>query len=193
MPKVTLYPSEEVIEVRDDQNLLEALRDRGVYIKSSCGGVASCSDCIIKIRSGEDEVSPPPFEELALLGNVFHITKERLACQTYAQGDITIDISDHDKQKDQARLQSKTSSQHRKSNPAVKVRKKDDVRKIYDERRAKREEKDKASQNEDWVRHWEKNKENDGETGSVPRPKRLGGGQRPKPFTYTKDDDESND
>jgi 2Fe-2S ferredoxin len=90
--KVTLKPSCNVVEVEEAQNLLEALREQDIYIKSSCGGVASCSDCIIKIVSGEDHLTPPPFSELKLLGNVFHITKERLACQTCVTGDVTIDM-----------------------------------------------------------------------------------------------------
>ena len=52
-----------------------------MYIKSSCGGVASCTDCRIKVIAGEDSLTTPPFEEVQLLGNVFHITKERLSCQ----------------------------------------------------------------------------------------------------------------
>jgi ferredoxin len=109
MPKVTLRPSLEVIDIPEEKNLLTALRDAGIYVKSSCGGHATCSDCIIKIVSGEDSLTPPPFEELKLLGNVFHITKERLSCQTKITGDVTIDLSNHDKSRDQERMRSKTS------------------------------------------------------------------------------------
>lgn len=77
--KVTLKPSGEIVEIEEGKNLLSALREQDIYVKSSCGGVASCSDCIVKIVSGEDHLTPPPFSELKLLGNVFHITKERLA------------------------------------------------------------------------------------------------------------------
>jgi 2Fe-2S ferredoxin len=94
--KVTLKPTGEVVEVEEGRNLLECLREKNIYIKSSCGGHATCTDCVIKIVSGEDYITPPPFAELKLLGNVFHITKERLACQTCVTGgDISIDISKH--------------------------------------------------------------------------------------------------
>lgn len=110
MPKVTLRPSLQVIEISSEQSLLEALKEADVYIKSSCGGHATCSDCILKVVSGEDSLSSPPFEELKLLGNVFHITKERLACQTKISGDVTLDISRHDKARDQEKTRSKTTS-----------------------------------------------------------------------------------
>ena len=120
--KVTLLPQEQVIEVSEDLSLLEALRNEGVYIKSSCGGVASCSDCMIKVCGGEDHINTPSFEELALLGNVFHITKERLSCQTRINGDVTIDISNHCKLSDQEKLRAKTSKAPSQRKEGIKVR-----------------------------------------------------------------------
>ena len=93
MHKVTIMPSGESISIREDESLLVALKEAGKYVKSSCGGHASCSDCIVKVMTGEDYVNPPEFDELQLIGKVFHITKERLACQTKVTGDITIDLS----------------------------------------------------------------------------------------------------
>lgn len=182
MPKLTLFPNGESLEISEEVNLLEALRSKGIYIKSSCGGVASCTDCIIKIRSGEDHLTAPPFEELALLGNVFHITKERLACQTRITGDVTVDISKHDKAQDEAKLESKTSS-FQKSIHQTRVRKKDDVIKL---KREREEQKEKRQENDDsWERHWEK------ESDPL-KPKRMGGGRRPRPFKIDKgDNDES--
>lgn len=108
MAKLTLWPSGESLEAPRDKDLLTIMREAGVYVKSSCGGHATCSDCIIKVRSGEDNLTPPPFGEIQLLGNVFHITKERLSCQTYLTGDATIDISGHDKASDEGRRSKKT-------------------------------------------------------------------------------------
>lgn len=95
--------------------LLEVLKNNGHYIKSSCGGHASCSDCIVKIQSGEDQITEPTFEEINLLGNVFHITKERLSCQTKCFGDVTVDISMHNKMNDQEQLRQKTANVHAKT------------------------------------------------------------------------------
>src|SRR5205085_1439537 len=95
--KCTLWPSGEVIDVDGERSLFEQLKKAGKKIKSSCGGCATCGDCVIVIKSGELSLNAQPFEETRLLGNVFHITKERLSCQTKVTGDVTIDISAHEK------------------------------------------------------------------------------------------------
>ncbi|MBT7610959.1 MAG: (2Fe-2S)-binding protein [Bacteriovoracaceae bacterium] len=175
MMKLRIKDSDISIEIIDkEQNLLSALLDEKIYVKSSCGGHASCSDCMIKIVSGEDNLTPPPFEEINLLGNVFHITKERLACQTKITGDITIDISHHDETADQKKLKNKkhnTKSQSR-------VRKQAEVKEILDERKASSEEKTKARDEKDnsYFEHWKKEKDPDAP------PRKLDGGNRPMPF-----------
>jgi 2Fe-2S ferredoxin len=183
--KVTLKPTGNIVEVEEAQNLLEALREQEVYIKSSCGGVASCSDCIIKIVSGEDHLTPPPFSELKLLGNVFHITKERLACQTCVTGDVTIDISKHDKASDEEKLRSKTTSFSKKI--PTRVRKESEVQQLSEERTAAYEKKDddRTKKDEQWQKHWEKQPSN--------APKKLAGGKRPKFFDTDKIDYEKKD
>ena len=189
--KVTLKPEGTIVEVEEGKNLLEALRAQDCYIKSSCGGVASCSDCIIKIVSGEDYLTPPPFNELKLLGNVFHITKERLACQTCVLGDVTIDISKHDKASDEAKLKNKTTNFSKKKQVTTKVRKDTDVQKIRADRAIERaaEESEQLKKAETWKNHWEKSQtSSDGEA-----PKKLAGGKRPKFFDTDKVDYEKND
>jgi len=186
--KVILRPSGNSIEVEEGKNLLVALREKDIYIKSSCGGHATCTDCVIKIVSGEDNLTPAPFEELKLLGNVFHITKERLACQTMITGDVTIDIAKHDKATDEEKLKSKTSAFSKKKTFKTKVRKESDIGKIRDEREQEqqqfeREQKEKSDQ---WNKHWEKNKDSNA-------PKKLAGGKRPKFFDTDKVDYERNE
>jgi ferredoxin len=185
--KVTLKPSGEVVEVEEGKNLLVALREKNIYIKSSCGGHATCTDCIIKIVSGEDYITPPPFSELKLLGNVFHITKERLACQTCLTGDVTIDITKHDQVNDEARLKNKASSFSKKKQ-FTKIRKEPDIRKIKTERASERaqEEIQNLAKTETWKKHWEKNQDTEA-------PKKLAGGKRPKFFDTDKVDYEKND
>ena len=180
--KVTLKPSGNVVEVEEGVNLLTALRETDTYIKSSCGGHATCTDCIIKIVSGEDNLTPPPFDELKLLGNVFHITKERLACQTMVTGDVTIDITKHDKATDEEKLRNKASSFAKKKPMQTKVRKETDLEKIRNEREQERAtfDQEQKQKSEQWKKHWEK--ESDG------GPKRLAGGKRPKFFDTDKVD-----
>lgn len=180
MNKLTLRPSGEVIEVKDGQNLLEACREKGIYLKSSCGGHATCSDCVIKVVSGQDLITPPPFEELKILGNVFHITKERLACQTCLTGDVTIDISKHDKDADEARMKNKAQSfQKQKSQTKIRTTKDiEELKKEKMERKAELQTKDR-----EWQKHWDKNGQAP-QDGSMPKkPKKLDGNRRPKYFS----------
>ena len=81
MKKVIIEDESKEIELKENETLLDALRNNGIKIKSSCGGYASCSDCIVKIQGGGDCINSPTFEEKSHLGNVYFITKERLACQ----------------------------------------------------------------------------------------------------------------
>jgi 2Fe-2S ferredoxin len=183
--KVTLRPEGRVVEIEEGKNLLEALRATDTYIKSSCGGHATCTDCIIKIVSGEDNITPPPFEELKLLGNVFHITKERLACQTCVTGDVTIDISKHDKVSDEARLKNKTSNFSKKKQVKTHVRKEQDIVKLRQDKVDEQAqfEQEQRQKNETWKNHWEKDKDE--------APKKLAGGKRPKYFNTDKVDYEN--
>lgn len=187
--KVTLRPSGNIVEIEEGKNLLEALRSNDVYIKSTCGGVATCSDCIIKIVSGEDYITPPPFEELKLLGNVFHITRERLACQVKLLGDVTIDISKHDKAKDEDRLKNKTSNFSKKKQVKTHVRKEPDIVKIRDEKIAEQAQFDQEQKekSENWKNHWQKEGVKD-----PTEVKKLAGGKRPKFFDTDKVDYEKN-
>jgi len=168
MYKVFLKPSDEVVEIDGSKNLLEALKEKGIYIKSSCGGVASCSDCIVKVLSGEDHLEPPPFEEIQFLGNVFHITKERLACQLKINGDITIDITHHDEDADKEKLRKKTSNFAQKK--STKLRKKDEIKEVVEEAPVYETEGEP-----EWVKHWDKEPQDK-------KLKRLGGGKKPKLF-----------
>ncbi|MBP9679921.1 MAG: 2Fe-2S iron-sulfur cluster binding domain-containing protein [Bacteriovorax sp.] len=188
--KVTLRPSGAVVEVEEGKNLLSCLREQNIYIKSSCGGHATCSDCIIKVVAGEDYITPPPFDELKLLGNVFHITKERLACQVCVTGgDVTIDIAKHDKATDEDKLKNKASLYSKKKKVHTRVRKENEIEKIRADKELEREEFDRVQKQktEDWKNHWEKEKE-----GPL-TPKRLAGGKRPKFFDTDKVDYEKND
>ena len=112
--KVTCLPSQEALEVKEDTPLLTALLDKKIYIKSSCGGHASCSDCVIKIVEGKENINSLSFAEERLLGNVFFITKERLSCQTKITGDITIDVGNHDQKRDREKFLQKSANFKRK-------------------------------------------------------------------------------
>lgn len=177
--KCTLWPSGEVVELNGEDTLLNQLKKAGKKIKSSCGGCATCGDCVIVVKSGELNMNPQSFEEVRLLGNVFHITKERLSCQTKITGDVTLDISAHEK---------KNTGKNEKPSPVPKssqtvLRKREDIEKSTREL----DEKSQEKKTDTWYRHWE----ND-ESSDPSKPKKLGGNRRVKPFDFsdTEKDDE---
>ena len=174
--KCTLWPSGEVLTLNGEDTLLNQLKIAGKKIKSSCGGCATCTDCMIVVKSGESNLTPQTFEELRLLGNVFHITKERLSCQTKLLGDVTLDITAHDK--------STTSSAPVPKSTTVVRKKREEVQKAVRES----EEKSREKPSEDWYRHWESQEADD-----PSKPKRMGGGKKPRAFNYSETDDSDKD
>ncbi len=171
--KVTLWPSGEILDFNSEESLLVQLKKAGKKIKSSCGGCATCSDCTIVVKSGESNLTPQNFEELRLLGNVFHITKERLSCQTKIIGDVTLDISAHEKNTFTGKNEKVGGAQGQKNTKTL-LKKREDIEKAEIESKEKNQEKPSG----DWYRHWEK----EGEDPN--KPKKLGGNKRVKPFNF---------
>jgi len=179
--KVKIAPHESEISVAEGENLLIALRKANVYVKSSCGGHASCSDCLIKITDGLDHLNEPSFEETKLIGNVFHITKERLSCQTMITGDIAIDLSGHDDKVDAEKLAAKSKKLFKSRKAGVKVRRPEEIKEIYQDRSEAK--KEKLERQNSWQKHWEKD---GGASGK-------GGSKRPRPFRTDHLDDIDHD
>lgn len=168
MSTVKIYPSGDIFNIDSETNVLSLLREKGVYVKSSCGGHASCTDCVVKILRGEEFINTPNFDELKLLGNVFHITKERLSCQLQVreEGEIEIDLSRHDKASDEKKM-----TQKRKQFIRTKVKKKADIVQEQVEKVQRRE---------------ESRQERDLKEAAMP--KRLDGGRRVRPFIIPEND-----
>lgn len=80
------------VEVAPETNLLEAARACGAPVQTLCHGIAACVQCKVRIIEGKDSLSPPAAIEKDRVGNVFHITGERLACQAKARGDVTVEV-----------------------------------------------------------------------------------------------------
>ena len=86
---LTIKNTGQEIKLNEGETLLDVLRREGIPIRSSCGGFASCGNCVVLMKSESKNLNEPNFEEKKLLGNVFHITKERLSCQ------VKVSESDH--------------------------------------------------------------------------------------------------
>jgi ferredoxin len=74
----------------------------GVLIQQTCGGSPSCADCRVVVKEGGAEAFEPiEHAEKSLLGNVFFITKERLACQAVVKKSTTVWVPNPKRIKDQ--------------------------------------------------------------------------------------------
>ena len=92
MPKVTFLPQDSTVDVSEGLSLFAAAIDADVEVESQCGGRGGCALCRVIVREGADNLSPMEWEEQNHLGNVFHVTHERLACQSRILGDVVVEI-----------------------------------------------------------------------------------------------------
>ena len=72
------------------QTLFAIARAHNVPIETDCNGVGACVRCKVKVLNGQ--LSKPEGLERDRIGNIFHITGERLACQSQLLGEATIEI-----------------------------------------------------------------------------------------------------
>ena len=86
--KVQFLPDNISVTVADNENLLAAAANAGIYIPAACGGDGVCGKCKVKIEEGEVAVQTGkhvlPAEEQA--------KGMRLACQTTVTNDLTVRI-----------------------------------------------------------------------------------------------------
>ena len=90
MPRVTI--GETVVEVQVGESLFEAGARTSAGIDTSCVGKGTCGLCRVRVLAGADQLNPYTDEERKHLGNVYHLTKVRLACRTKISGDVTIEV-----------------------------------------------------------------------------------------------------
>ena len=91
--RTTPAPEEEwVVEVADGEDLLEASRRVDAPVQTLCNGIAACIQCRVKIVEGGENLSAPESLEKDRIGNIFHITGERMACQARVSGDVVVEI-----------------------------------------------------------------------------------------------------
>lgn len=90
MPKISLYPGDEVIEAARKANLLKTLHDNEVPVGNACGGKGLCASCKVTVISGAKNLSKPNDTELQLAERNHLQKDERISCQTRILGDIQI-------------------------------------------------------------------------------------------------------
>jgi ferredoxin, 2Fe-2S len=92
--KVRVAGTDLTLEAREGEDLLEIFQAHDVPIATSCGGLATCGLCRIKVVSGGEALTPIRPQEIVHLGNVAKITGQRLACQSkvHGEGEIVVEI-----------------------------------------------------------------------------------------------------
>jgi len=84
---VTFLPEEKSVEIAPGKTIIEAAIAAGVPINSICGGDGVCGKCRVIVRSGKVTAEPNEF-----------LTRRdiqrgvALACQTYPDGDVVIEV-----------------------------------------------------------------------------------------------------
>jgi len=84
---VTFHPDEKTVQAAAGKTVLEAALVAGIPINSICAGEGVCGKCRVIVKSGKVEAEP----------NVFLTRREiqrgmALACHTYIQGDVVVEI-----------------------------------------------------------------------------------------------------
>ena len=91
MARVTFLPEGQVVECADGTTLFDAGAAAKVTIDTACVGKGTCGLCRVRIVSGAAALTPYTDEEERHLGNLYHITRVRLACRTRVSGDVTLE------------------------------------------------------------------------------------------------------
>jgi adenylate cyclase len=73
-------------------SILVQLQRAEVPIDTVCGGRAQCGRCLIRVLQGADGMNRPNERERLRLKALAAGPDMRLACQSYARGDIEIEI-----------------------------------------------------------------------------------------------------
>jgi ferredoxin len=91
MPRVTIVGVGDV-EVAAGTTLFDAGAKLAAGIDTACVGKGTCGLCRVKIVDGAPHLNAFTDEERKHLGNVYHITKVRLACRCLVAGDVTVEL-----------------------------------------------------------------------------------------------------
>ena len=93
MVMVTFWRGKEAwtIQAQEGQRVFDLAHQLDAPVETTCNGVGSCIKCKVKISSGA--LSQPTALERDRLGNIFHITGERMACQSHVTSqDVKLEI-----------------------------------------------------------------------------------------------------
>ena len=116
--QVTFKRGEEVWQTKagSNQTLFEIARGCNAPVETLCHGIAACVRCKVKVLEGQ--LSDPTPLERDRLGNIFHLTQERLACQSRVCSDVVLQI----KEKRVRKKRSVTQNKKKNTRPISKMK-----------------------------------------------------------------------
>jgi len=99
MPKIIIQNlhNKEIFVENEGKNLLEILHENDIDWMHACGAKAKCTTCKANVIEGLDHISPITEGETKFLNKKRLRDNERLSCQSYIHGDITIKVPDENK------------------------------------------------------------------------------------------------
>jgi ferredoxin len=97
MPAIRVHGFEKTFQTNLTTSILNTLLKNGFPIQTICGGRAQCGRDLIRVRTGAGFLSPRREAETRRLAELASQGEPagpdiRLACQTYARGDIEIEV-----------------------------------------------------------------------------------------------------
>jgi signal transduction histidine kinase/ferredoxin len=90
MPKITVLPDRITLDAKVDQTILDASLAGGIPHTNLCGGKSRCSTCRVLVLEGLERCLPRNTREQKIADQLHYHPALRLACQTTAEGDITL-------------------------------------------------------------------------------------------------------
>ncbi len=90
--KVRFLPADVTVDVAAGTTLFDAGARAGVGIDTACVGKGTCGLCRVKVLDGDAQLSAYADAEERHLGNLYRITRLRLACRTQVLGDVTVEV-----------------------------------------------------------------------------------------------------
>lgn len=89
MLRVKITPDNKTIEVLDGETVFDACCRAGIMIQSACGGVGTCTKCVVQVKEG---VRPPSLHGVRNLSSTEIEQGYRLSCQLKVHQDMVVEI-----------------------------------------------------------------------------------------------------
>lgn len=93
MPTISFKKNLPSLQVESGSNLMKSLLAGGLPVASSCHGDGVCAKCRILIVEGVDKLSKINDLEHTLRDRNRLSSDQRISCQTYVFGDVTVDAA----------------------------------------------------------------------------------------------------